>query len=73
MNKLINEGLLQELAAKEDMPVWRRDEDNRAYSLRIAKAGLQVIAVEEAQARADDPAAKNFSCDRDCTSCPMDG
>ena len=50
VTKLVKEGLLQELAAKEDMPVWRRDEDNRPYSLRITNAGLQAIAVGDAEA-----------------------
>ena len=35
VDKLLNEKLLQELRAKDDMPVWRRGDDNRPYSLRI--------------------------------------
>ena len=31
VNKLLNEKLLQELRAKDDMPVWRRGDDNRPY------------------------------------------
>ncbi len=45
VEKLVNEALLQELAAKDGMPVWRRGDDNRPYSLRITKAGLRAIAV----------------------------
>src|SRR5216684_4373215 len=45
VERLLNEKLLQELRAKDDMPVWRRGDDNRPYSLRITKAGLRAIAV----------------------------
>src|SRR6266478_2046287 len=41
ISKLLNEKLLQELRAKDDMPVWRRGDDNRPYSLRITKACLK--------------------------------
>ena len=54
IDKLLNEKLLQELRAKDEMPVWRRGEDNRPYSLRITKAGLRAIEVEDATAASDD-------------------
>ena len=58
IDKLLNEKLLQELRAKDDMPVWRRGDDNRPYSLRITKAGLRAIEVEDgAEAPDDSPAA----------------
>ena len=58
IDKLLNEKLLQELRAKDDMPVWRRGDDNRPYSLRITKAGLRAIEVEDgAEAPDDGPAA----------------
>jgi hypothetical protein len=58
IDKLLNEKLLQELRAKDEMPVWRRGDDNRAYSLRITKAGLRAIEVEDATEASDDsPAA----------------
>src|SRR6266446_5927250 len=44
---LLKQKLLQELRAKDDMPVWRRGGDNRPYSLRITKAGLKAIEVED--------------------------
>src|SRR5258708_33861511 len=47
VTRLLNEKLLQELRAKDDMPGWRRGDDNRPYSLRITKAGLRAIEVEE--------------------------
>jgi len=49
VDRLLNEKLLQELRAKDDMPVWRRGDDNRRYSLRIIKAGRRAIEVEVAK------------------------
>jgi hypothetical protein len=57
VDKLLNEKLLQELRAKDDMPVWRRGDDNRSYSLRITKAGLRAIAVEDVAEASDNNAA----------------
>src|SRR5258705_11478358 len=56
VDRLLSAKLLQELRAKEDMPVWRRGEDNRPYSLRITKAGLKAIE-EVAEAPDKDAAA----------------
>jgi Protein of unknown function (DUF3489) len=53
VDRLLNEKLLQELRAKDDMPVWRRGDDNRPYSLRITKAGLRAIEVEDAAEASD--------------------
>src|ERR1700676_1954202 len=47
VDRLLNQKLLQELHAKDDMPVWRHGDDNRPYSLRITKAGLKAIEVED--------------------------
>ena len=57
VNKLLNEKLLQELRAKDDMPVWRRGDDNRPYSLRITNAGLKAIEVEDVAEASDNIAA----------------
>jgi len=57
VDRLLNEKLLQELRAKDDMPVWRRGNDNRPYSLRITKAGLRVIEVEDVAEASDTDAA----------------
>ena len=46
IDRLLKQKLLQELRAKDDMPVWRHGEDNRPYTLRITKAGLKAIEVE---------------------------
>jgi hypothetical protein len=59
IDKLLNEKLLQELRAKDEMPVWRRGDDNRPYSLRITMAGLRAIEIEDgAEASDDGPAAR---------------
>jgi hypothetical protein len=44
---LLKQKLLQELRAKDDMPVWRRGDDNGPYALQITKAGLKAIEVED--------------------------
>ena len=44
---LLKQTLLQEVRATDDMPVWRRGDDNRPYALRITKAGLKAIEVED--------------------------
>jgi hypothetical protein len=53
---LLKEKLLQEPRAKDDMPVWRRGDDNRPYSLRITQAGLRAIEVEDVAERTDNNA-----------------
>ena len=57
VDRLLKEKLLQELHAKDDMPVWRRGDDNRPYSLRITNAGLRAIEVEEVGGALDTNAA----------------
>ena len=57
VDRLLNEKLVQELCAKDDMPVWRRGDDNRPYSLRITKAGLRAIEVEDVAEASDNNAA----------------
>src|SRR5436190_18176849 len=57
VDRLLKEKLLQELRAKDDMPVWRRGDDNRPYSLQITKAGLRAIEVEEVGGALDNNAA----------------
>jgi hypothetical protein len=47
IDRLLKQKLLQELHAKDDMPVWRRGDENRPYTLRITKAGLKAIEVDD--------------------------
>src|SRR6267154_3976005 len=56
VHKLLNEKLLQELRAKDGMPVWRRGDDNRPYTLRITKDGLQAIEVVDVANAPDNKA-----------------
>src|SRR5712671_6332073 len=57
VDRLLKEKLLQELHAKDDMPVWRRGDDNRPYSLQITKAGLKAIEVDEVAEAPNNKAA----------------
>ena len=57
IDRLLKQKLLQELRAKDDMPIWRRGDDNRPYSLRITKAGLKAIEVEDVAEATDNIAA----------------
>jgi hypothetical protein len=45
--KLIGGGLLEEVRSRGTMAIWRRDAENVAFSLRITKAGLAAIHVDE--------------------------
>jgi hypothetical protein len=56
VDRLLNEKLLQKLRARDEMPVWRRGDDNRPYSLRITKAGLRAIEVQDAAETPDNNA-----------------
>jgi hypothetical protein len=44
---LLTDGLLKEIAAKADMPVWRQDDERGPMALRITKSGLKAIGLEE--------------------------
>jgi len=57
VDRLLKEKLVQELRAKDDMPVWRRGDDNRPYSLQITKAGLRAIEVEDVAEAPNNKAA----------------
>ena len=49
--KLLEEGLVREVRARKDAPVWRRDEDTgQAFSLRLTAAGLKAIAAKSGAA-----------------------
>jgi hypothetical protein len=46
--KLLTEGLVEEIRARGSLPVWRRDEAEGAFALRITKRGLRAIQVDDA-------------------------
>ncbi len=56
IDRLLKQKLLQEVHAKDDMPVWRRGDDNRPYTLQITKAGFKAIEVEEVADAPDNKA-----------------
>jgi hypothetical protein len=48
--KLLEAGLVREVKARKDAPVWRRDQDaDQAYALKLTAAGLKATAVDESQ------------------------
>jgi hypothetical protein len=57
IDRLLKQKLLQELRAKGDMPVWRRGDDNRPYTLRITRGGLKAIEVRDVAEAPDNNAA----------------
>ncbi len=56
IDRLLKQKLLQELHARDDMPVWRRGDDNRPYTLRITKDGLKAIEIEDVADAPDNKA-----------------
>ena len=60
LDRLLKQKLLQELLAKDDMPVWRRGDGNRPFSLRITKAGLRAIEVKDVAKASDNKAAADL-------------
>src|SRR5258708_6669676 len=58
VGKLLTEGLVQEIRARGALPVWRRDENEGSFALRITKPGLKAIEVDDTpDAMATDAAA----------------
>ena len=54
--KLLNAGLVKEIRARKDMPVWRRDEDaDQAFALKLTAAALKAIAAEANEDSGDAP------------------
>jgi hypothetical protein len=53
VQKLIDLGLLEGVRARGDLPVWRRDDDNRPLALRITSRGLAAIGIENEPNRKD--------------------
>ena len=52
--KLLEQGLVRELRAKGDMPVWREDENGKAFSLKILKAGRTAVQAMAPPATEDE-------------------
>ncbi len=52
---LMQAKLVREVSAKADWPIWRKDSDGKAYSLKILKAGQ--TATEEYASQREEPFA----------------
>jgi Protein of unknown function (DUF3489) len=46
VKKLIDRKLAKEVAAKPEMPVWRRDDESRAFALIITHAAFEALGIE---------------------------
>ena len=55
VGKLLAERLVEEIRARGELPVWRRDDDEGSRTLRITKRGLQAIQVDEEAGAPDVP------------------
>jgi hypothetical protein len=47
--RLLTENLVEEIRSRDDLPVWRRDEERGPRTLRITKRGLAAIGAEDEQ------------------------
>jgi Protein of unknown function (DUF3489) len=61
VGKLLSAHLVEATAARDSMPVWRRDEDRGALALRITRQGLAAIG-------AGEPAAATAAIERAASS-----
>src|SRR5947209_7895957 len=56
--ELMDAGLVKEVRARKDMPVWRRNEETEeAFALKLAAAGLKAIAAEANEGAGDEASA----------------
>jgi len=46
VGKLLADGLIEEIEARDSLPVWRHDEDKGPLALRVSKRGLAAIQVD---------------------------
>jgi Protein of unknown function (DUF3489) len=65
--KLTDLGFVEEIRARGDLPIWRRDDDNRPMALRITKRGLKAIAADD---EAGDAATANQPPNQDAVAKP---
>jgi hypothetical protein len=57
VRKLLRTGLIEEIPARADLPVWRRDEDKGSLALCITKRGLAAIQGDPADGNPPHAAA----------------
>ena len=84
VERLISRGLIEEVRATGELPVWRHDDQGR-YGLRITRAGLCAIGIEpevegtsEGRSDSDVPAPEHMARrgpagDRQRTAAPRSG
>jgi hypothetical protein len=65
VDKLIRAGLLEEVRAGGSLPVWRRDDDSGAMTLRITKTGFEAIDVEDDATAASKETSVHPTCARE--------
>jgi hypothetical protein len=53
VGKLLADGLVEEIRATGDLPVWRRDDTEGPFALLITKRGLNAIQIEDGDGSAD--------------------
>jgi hypothetical protein len=51
--KLLDQGFLNEIAAKRGMPAWRQDDDGGSFAVVVTRAGLKAIAADCEESPAD--------------------
>ena len=77
--RMIEELLVVEAPAKLDAPIWRMDDQARAFSLKITKLGRALVRDGEPSTSAGDPPVKEIACSNltpnvgEAVSGPMDG
>jgi hypothetical protein len=54
VQKLLDLGLIEGVRAGGDLPVWRRDDDNRPLALRITSRGLRAIGIDDEEPNPKD-------------------
>ncbi|MEA2875548.1 MAG: hypothetical protein QOF14_744 [Hyphomicrobiales bacterium] len=54
--KLLAGGLVEEIRANGDLPVWRRDETEGPFALLVTKRGLSAIQIDDGDGSADSGA-----------------
>jgi hypothetical protein len=57
VNSLFAKGLIKEVRAKRDEPVWRTDDDRGRIALRATRAAFDALGIDPADAGSDDEAA----------------
>src|SRR5918995_2985361 len=84
VERLISRGLIEEVRATGELPVWRHDDQGR-YGLRITSAGLVAIGIEpeaegtsEGRSESEEPAPghkprRGRAGDRDRSAAPRSG